>query len=121
LSTPARAFTAALREHLAFRNTRAIAYDLEGLAVTAGLSGCHREALVYLSASRRLRDEAGAPLHPAEEAELARAMEPTLAALTSAEERQARNDGRTRPLEAVVAGILEYEPESGQRAGVEAP
>jgi predicted ATPase len=106
-------FTAALREHRAFRNRRAMAYDLEGLAVAEGLSGRHRAALIYLCAAQRLRDEAGSPLPPAERAALSEAMGPPLAALTPAEERDARAEGLARPLEAIVARALERVPEEG--------
>ena len=103
-------FTAALREHHAFRISRCMAYDLEGLAVTEYLSGHSREALVYLGAAQRLRDEAGAPISPAEQAALSRAMGQALAVLTPAEERDARAEGQTRPLEAIVASALELVP-----------
>jgi hypothetical protein len=115
ISLARQLFTAALREHRPFRNRRAMAYDLEGLAVAEALSGRRREALVYLCAAQRLRDEAGSPIPPAEQAALSRTMGPLLAALTPAEERDARAEGQTRPLEAIVASALELVPEEGDK------
>lgn len=107
-------FTLALREHRPFRNRRAMAYDLEGLAVAEARAGRVQEALVYLSAAQRLRDEAGSPLPPADEAALSKAMEPLLAALSPAEARDARAEGQTRPLEDIVASVLEELAEDGE-------
>jgi hypothetical protein len=90
-----------------------MAYDLEGLAVAEALSGRRREALVYLCAAQRLRDEAGSPIPPAEQAALSRTMGPLPAGPTPAEERDARAEGQTRPLEAIVASALELVPEEG--------
>jgi len=106
ISLAKRLFAAALREHHEFRNRRAMAFDLEGLAVAEGLSGRRREAVVYLCAAQRLREHAGAPRPPAEGAALSRAMGPLLAALTAAEEQDARAEGQTRPLETIVASAL---------------
>lgn len=100
-------FILALREHHPFRNLRAMAYDLEGLALAEVRADRGPEALIYLSAARRLREEAGSPLPPGEEAALSRAMEPHLATLTPAVARDARVEGQTRPLDDIVAGILD--------------
>jgi hypothetical protein len=107
-------FTLALREHRPFRNRRAMAYDLEGLAVAEARAGRGQQALVYLSAAQRLRDEAGSPLPPADEAALSKATEPLLAALSPAEARDARAEGQTRPLEDIVASVLEELAEDGE-------
>jgi predicted ATPase len=107
-------FTVALREHRQFRNRRAMAYALEGLAEAEGLTGRGRDALVYLSAAQRLRDEAGSPLPPSEQAALSRAMEPLLAAITPAEARDARAEGQVRPLRDIVASAVEEKLEDGE-------
>jgi predicted ATPase len=114
ISRARQLFTVALREHRPFRNRRAMAYDLEGLAVAEALAGRVREALVHRSAAQRLRDEAGSPLPPAEEAALSQAMGPLLAALTTAEARDARAEGQTRPLEDIVASVLKELAEDGE-------
>jgi predicted ATPase len=100
-------FTLALREHRPFRNRRAMAYDLEGLAVAEALSGRARQALVYLDAAQRLRDEAGSPIPPVDQAALSRIMTPLLAALTPAEARDAREEGQSLPLEFIVDAALD--------------
>jgi non-specific serine/threonine protein kinase len=100
-------FIVSLSEHLLFRNRRLMAYDFEGLAVAEALAGRAREAAVCLSVARRLRADAGAPLPPAEEAELARRTGPLLAALTPAQAQDARAEGQARPLADIVASLEE--------------
>ena len=57
-------FRQALRGHQQTGSKRGMAYDLEGLAAAAALTGDGRAALTYLSAAQALREQSGGPLMP---------------------------------------------------------
>lgn len=101
-----RFFTIALREHDKLGSERGIAYDLEGLASTAVLSGQTDQALRYLGAATQFRDAAGAHLSPAGQAELDRIFSAALAGVSRLQQHPAFQRGRTQPAAATVATAL---------------
>jgi len=103
-----RLFTAALRGHAALGNKRHVAYELEGLAAAAALEDAGRQALVYLGAAQKLREETGGPQPPAERAILDRILAPAIAGLSARERFDALDQGRSQPLSAVVEQALEW-------------
>jgi predicted ATPase len=99
-------FRAALRGHRRTGSKRGMAYDLEGLAAAAALTGDGRDALTYLSAAQALREQSGGPLMPIDQPIYDQLFEPSLAALTEREREQALAEGRTRPLAEIIDKAL---------------
>ena len=98
-----RLFGAALRGHYQLGNRRGMAYDLEGFAAAAALDGAARQAMVYLGAAQRLRDESGGALPPVEQAILDRIFAPVFGTLSARERADAFSKGRNEPLAATIA------------------
>lgn len=99
-------FAEALRRAVEITDRRCIAYDLEGLATIEQLEGDPRQALVLIGAAAVLRVRIGAQLQPIEQAEVAESIERASAGMTSAERDAALADGRSAPLDEVIARAL---------------
>ena len=99
-------FRQALRGHQQTGSKRGMAYDLEGLAAAAALTGNGRAALTYLSAAQALREQSGGPLMPIDQPIYDRLFGPSLAALTQREREQALAEGRARPLAQIIDEAL---------------
>ena len=99
-------FRQALRGHQQTGSKRGMAYDLEGLATVAAMTGDGRAALTYLGAAQALREQSGGPLMPVDQAILDRFLDPRLAALTQREREQALAEGRNRPLAQIIDKAL---------------
>jgi predicted ATPase len=99
-------FRQALRGHRLTGSKRGMAYDLEGLAAAAALTGDGRAGLTYLSAAQMLREQSGGPLMPIDEPIYDRLFGPSLAGLTQQEREQALAEGRDRPLAQIIDEAL---------------
>ena len=99
-------FRQALHGHQRTGSKRGMAYDLEGLAAAAALTGDGRAALTYLSAAQLLREQSGGPLMPIDQPIYDRLFEPSLAAVTEREREQALAEGRNRPLAEIIDKAL---------------
>ncbi|HEY1918720.1 MAG TPA: tetratricopeptide repeat protein [Streptosporangiaceae bacterium] len=99
-------FQDALRSHRQTGSRRGIAADLEGLATTAAQQDQTRAALVYLGAAQALRQANGGPLIAPEQAIIDRLLDTHLNGLPAADREQALAEGRTRPLDQIIAQAL---------------
>ena len=105
-----RFYRAALSHHAVSGDKRQIAYSLEGFAAIAALEHAGQQALVYLGAAQALREEAGGPLPPVEQAILTRILEPAVAALPAGERQDALSEGRNQTLPAIITRALQQPP-----------
>jgi len=99
-------FRQALRGNQQTGSKRDVAYELEGLATVAAMTGDGRAALTYLGAAQALREQSGRPIMPADQAILDRFLDPGVAALTPREREQALAEGRNRPLAQIIDQAL---------------
>jgi predicted ATPase/Tfp pilus assembly protein PilF len=99
-------FRQGLRGHQPTGSKRLMAYDLEGLAAAAAMTGDGRAALTYLGAAQTLREQSASPIMPVDQAILDRFLDPGVAALTPQEREQALAEGRNRPLAQIIYQAL---------------
>jgi tetratricopeptide (TPR) repeat protein len=100
-------FRQALRVHQQTgSNKRSMAYDLEGLATVAAMTGDGPAALTYVGAAQALREQSGGPLMPVDQAIFDRFLDPGVAALTPRQREQALAEGRHRPLTQIIDQAL---------------
>jgi len=99
-------FRQALRGHQPTSSKRLMAYDLEGLAAVAAMTGDGRAALTYLGAAQALREQSGSPIMPVDQAILDRFLDPGVATLTPRQREQALAEGRNRPLAQIIDQVL---------------
>jgi hypothetical protein len=83
-----------------------MAYDLEGLATVAAMTGDGRAALTYLGAAQALREQSAGQLMPVDQVILHRFLDPGRAALSQREREQALAEGRNRPLAQIIDEAL---------------
>jgi len=99
-------FRQALRGHRPTSSKRLMAYDLEGLATVAAMTGDGRAALTYLGAAQALREQSASPIMPIDQAIVDRFLDPGVAALSPRERGQALADGRKCPLAQIIDQAL---------------
>jgi predicted ATPase len=99
-------FRQALRGHWRIGSRRGMAADLEGLATAAALDGAPRTALVYLGAAQALHQASGGLTLPVEQDLMDRLLDANLDSLSPRDRDQALAEGRTRPLDQLVAEVL---------------
>jgi tetratricopeptide (TPR) repeat protein len=85
----------------------ALAYLLEDISSLAAAKGQPERALILTAAAATIREEIGAPLSPAEQGRLDRALGPACQVLSEMEQAAAHVAGSAMPLEQAIADALQ--------------